>query len=96
MANSTLLRTGSVVPQFAQTLTINPTSINSNSISTETFTVTGLQVDAQVYVDAPNLEAGLFILGGICVTVNVLTLSIWNSTNAAIDPASQGFRISQF
>ena len=95
MAN-TNLRVGSVLPQLAQTVTLNPTSINANSISTETFTVTGLQTDSQTFVDAPNLEAGLFIIGAACSTVNVLALSIWNTTNAAVDPASQVFRVTQF
>lgn len=90
---STLLRVGSSGPQFAQTVTLDPSSINANAVSVETFSVTGVNTDTQYRVDAPNLEAGLFLLGAICTTVNVLTLSIWNSTNASVNPASQGFRI---
>lgn len=90
---STLLRVGSGSYQQVLTPTLDPSSINANSISVETFTVTGVNVDTQYRVDAPNLEAGLFIIGSTCATANVLTLSIWNSTNGAVNPASQVFRV---
>ncbi len=90
---STLLRTGSGSYQQVLTPTLDPASINANSVSVETFTVTGVNVDTQYVVDAPNLEGGLFIVGSICTTANVLTLSIWNSTNGAVNPASQVFRV---
>jgi len=90
---STLLRAGSGSYQEVLTPTLDPSSINANSISVETFTVTGVNVDTLYHIDAPNLEAGLFILGATCATANVLTISIWNSTNASVNPASQVFRV---
>lgn len=87
------LRVGSGSPQFAQQVTLDPSSINANSVSVETFTVTGVTLDTMYRADGLSLEAGLFILGARPTAANTLELSIWNSTNAAVNPASQTFRI---
>ncbi len=91
---STALRVGSGSYQFVQRITLSPSAINANSISVETFTVTGVDTDMNFVVSCPNLNAGLFILDATCATVNVLTLTIWNSTNGSITPtASSVFRV---
>lgn len=90
------LRVGANVPQFVQQVTLNPSNITANSISTETFTVTGVVQDTSYKVDALSLEAGLFILGAVPTAANTLAISIWNTTNADINPASQTFRIIGF
>ncbi len=81
---------------FVASPTLNPANVTANSISTETFTVTGVVPEFQYRTDCPTLEAGLFIVGSICTAKNVLTLSIWNTTNADINPASQVFRVLGF
>ncbi len=87
------LRVGAAVPQFVQQVVLNPANVTANSVSTETFTITGVTQDTQYKVDALSLEAGLFIIGAIPTAANTLSLSIWNTTNADINPASQTFRI---
>ena len=90
-------RVGSGSYQFASNVTIDLSSINANSVSVETVAVTGVNTDTSYNVDCPTLDAGLFILGAICTTPNVLTISVWNSTNGAVNPAStQVFRIIGF
>lgn len=90
------LRVGSGSYQFAQQVTLDPSSINANSVSVETFTVTGVNLDTQYKVDALSLDAGLFILGARPTAANTLEISIWNSTNGSVNPASQTFRIVGF
>ncbi len=75
---------------------LNPSAINANSISTETFTVNGILPEFQYRVDCPTLEAGLFIIGAYCSAANTLSLSIYNTTVASVNPASQVFRVLGF
>ncbi len=93
---STLLRVGSSVPQLVTTVTLDPSAIGANTVSSETFTVTGANTDMNFSVSAPNLDAGLFILEATCATANILTISIWNTTVASVNPASQVFRVIGF
>ena len=88
---------GSGSHQKAFEATIDPTSVNAGSVSVETFSVTGLGDETNaVYVQAPSLEAGLFIVGAKITDLNTLELSIWNSTGAPVDPASQTIKILVF
>lgn len=91
-----ILTTGANVPQLVQVVTLDPSSINANSVSTETFTVTGVNLQCTYKVDALSLEAGLFIIGAVPTAANTLAISIWNTTNASVNPASQQFRILGF
>lgn len=79
--------------QYVNQVTLDPSSINANSISVETFTVPGVIPYARYLVSCPTIENGLFLQGGSCTTAGVLTLSIWNNTNASVNPASQIFYI---
>lgn len=90
------LRVGASLPQFLQQVTLDPSSIGANTISSETFTVTGVVTDTMYRCDALSLEAGLFIISCIPSATNTLTISIWNSTNSTVNPASQTFRIIGF
>ena len=78
---------------FVQEVTLNPSAINANSISKETFTVNGLLPEMVVCVNAPNLEAGVFCISAFASAANELTLVLWNSTAASVNPASQAFKV---
>ncbi len=82
--------------QFCSNVSLNPSSINANSVSVETFTVTGVNLDTMYHCDALSLDAGLFIVGCRPTAANTLELAIWNSTNASVNPAAQDFRIIGF
>lgn len=84
---------GANVPQFIGDITLDPSSIPAFKYQTETFAVAGLTTDMVVNVKAPSLEAGLLLVGAQCLTVAVLTLTFYNPTSAAINPASQAFKI---
>jgi len=86
-------RGGSGDYQFLSNVTLNPANVTASSISSETFTITGINTDTMYVVDAPSLEAGLFLLGAVPTAVNTLRLDILNTTLADINPASQVFRI---
>lgn len=87
------LTVGGPYPQFVQEVTLNPSNVTANSISEETFTVTGVRTDVMYEADALSLEAGLQLLKPTPTAANTLKLRIWNTTNADINPASQTFRI---
>lgn len=84
---------GANVPQFIGDITLDPSSVPAWKYQTETFTVAGLTTDMVVTVKAPSLEAGLVLLGSQCLATGVLTLTFSNQTSAAVNPASQAFKI---
>lgn len=90
------LRTGSVTARLATSATLNPSSVPANNFSTETFTVKGLQTDMCLDVNAPSLETGLVLVNKFVSAADTLKMTFWNTTNAAIDPASQEFRVVAF
>jgi len=75
--------------KFAQKLNIHPSVVVSSTVSTQTFTMTGLDADGLVVVNAPSLETGLVIANAFVATTNVLTLQIWNPTGVDITPGAQ-------
>lgn len=79
--------------QFIADVTLNPSSVPAYSKQTETFACPGLTIDMVVAVKAPSLEAGVFLSGGSCTAKDVLALTFDNWTAAAIDPASQTFKV---
>lgn len=87
------MATTACVGQFISDVTLNPTSIPAFSRQIETFAVPGLTIDMVVAVKAPSLEAGVFLIGGSCTAKDVLSLTLENVTSAAIDPASQTFKV---
>ena len=89
-----ILNTGGS-PKFAQNITLQPGAVTSNVVSTQTFTVKGLDPDGLVLINAPSIETGLFVVNAFVATKNVLTLQFWNTTGSTITPASQRFSIYQ-
>lgn len=84
---------GSSVPQFVGDITLDPSSIPAFSYQTETFAVSGVTPDMIYSVRAASLESGLVLLGSNCTTAGTLILTFWNPTSAAINPASQVFKV---
>ncbi len=80
-------------PQYMRDVTLNPASIDAATVSSETFTVAGLATDMVVTVNAPNIEAGLFVIHANVSAANTLKLAIWNTTGAPVNPASQVFKV---
>ena len=72
--------------------TIDPTSVNATSESTQTFTVTGLSAKDIVIVNKPTKTAGLSILDEFA-TANTLSITYRNFTGSSIDPPSETYLI---
>jgi hypothetical protein len=84
---------GSGHPQVRE-ITLNPGNVVAGATSAKTFTVTGLTTDMVPIVTAPNLEAGVYLVGPAWVSAtNTLKLIFWNTTGADVDPASQVFKL---
>lgn len=90
------LTVGSSVPQFVQEVTLNPGNVPASSTSVETFTITGIRLNTMYHVDALSMEAGISVLGARPTATNTLEITFFNPTVAAINPASQTFRIIGF
>jgi hypothetical protein len=88
-----MIEVGASLPQIAQDLTVNLSSIAGNSVSQETTAVVGVTPYQTFSLAAPALEAGLVLLGAGCTTAGTLIISVWNTTSAAINPASQSFKL---
>ncbi len=88
--------TGADVPQFVTLTTQDAANVPANSVSQQTFTVTGVRLDTSYHVDALSLEAGLFIIQARPTANNTLEISFFNPTNADINPASQQYRVIGF
>lgn len=67
---------------------INPTQVNANSESTQTFTVTGLATNDVIYLNSPALEAGIGIMYYRVSATDTLQVRFRNFTAGNIDPAS--------
>lgn len=87
------IQIGSAGPRVVKAVTLNPSAVSANSVSRETFTVSELTTDMNVVVSAPSLEAGLFLIQARVTAANTLELSIWNTTGAEVNPASQAFNV---
>jgi hypothetical protein len=85
---------GSYQQKFTPTL--NAGNVAANSVVTEAFTVTGVNPETNYHVNAPSLEAGLFIIGAKSTAVNSLTIVFFNPTGSDINPASQQYNIIGF
>jgi len=81
---------------FIATPTLDPTTVPKKAIQVETFAVAGLDTTMRLIVDAPSLEAGLFLIGAEVSAADTLKLTFWNSTNGNINPAAQIFAIKGF
>ncbi len=90
------LSVGANTPQFVTTVTLDPANVPASSVSTQSFTVTGVRTDVMYKVDALSLEAGLFIVSATPTANNTLLIGFFNPSVADINPSSQVFRIIGF
>jgi len=81
--------------KFAQKITLQPGAVNANVVSTQTFTVKGLDADGLVVINASSIETGLILVNAFVASKDTLTLQLWNATGSTITPASQSFSIYQ-
>ena len=66
-------------------------SIGANTVSAETFTVSGLRTDTIVLVKKQTSNSGLVLLDSRISAADTLELTFWNTTGAPINPAAQNF-----
>lgn len=74
-------------------LTANPTQVNANDGSTQTFTVTGLATNDIVFLNPSALEAGLILAWYRVSATDTLQVRFQNVTASNIDPASGTWHI---
>ena len=72
---------------------LNLTSINATSYSTQTFTVTGLDTNDIITVNPPALTSGLYLLSYRVSAADTLSLTLYNSTGSPIDEAAGTYKI---
>lgn len=83
-----------LVPKIAIYVEVlNPASINGNTVSSQTFTITGISAFDNINANA-SLTAGLQLLQVHAIADNVIEVAIWNSSGGAIDQASTTFNIT--
>jgi len=95
MAGWTGVKTASAMT-FAQTVTLDVSSVPANSVQEESFTVNGLRADHCIVVNKPTADAGLIVVGARVSATNTLALTFQNVTGTAINPASQNFIVVAF
>lgn len=76
--------------------TIDPTTVNSNTTSEQTFTVTGLGTGMAVFVNKPTHQAGLGVVGARISAKDTLAITFMNTTGSGIDPTSETYQIVAF
>lgn len=97
MAASTSYNGFSSVAKFAQSVVIDAASVPASSVSVETFSVPGLDpTNMVVLVNAPDLVAGLTLIGSRISAKDTLELSIQNNTGGALNPVSQNMYVIAF
>ncbi len=81
--------------RFMRPVTLNPSNVPAHDISTQSFTVKGLQRDMFILVKAPSLENGLLLNEAkiYCTATDTLQVQFENITALDINPASQQFWI---
>lgn len=67
---------------------LDPASVSADSVSTQTFTVSGLTTDDVVIVNAPDLTDGLVVSNARVSSADTLELTFYNHTSSAIDESS--------
>lgn len=73
--------------------TINPGNVVANSELTETYTVTGLNVNDIVSVTPPALDAGIGIMYARISAIDTLQIRWRNFTGSDVNPASGTYLI---
>jgi len=76
---------------FIYSVTIDPASVAANSISAQTFTVTGLKTTDDVYV-VPGV-ATIGVAGARVSAANTLQVIFINPTASPIDPAASTWKV---
>lgn len=83
------LKVGAAPTQISQikvySPSLNPASVALTSVSTQTFTVTGLSTSDTVVVNPPSLTAGLLVTNCFVSAANTLSITFYNTTGSAID-----------
>lgn len=74
-----------------RTVSLDVPSIAANTVSAETFTVTGLKTEHFVLVKKQTSDTGLVLLDSRVSATDTLELIFWNTTGAPINPAAQDF-----
>ncbi len=74
-------------------VSLDVTSVAAGKIQEESFTVTGLKTSQVVVVNKHGDDDGLFLVGARVTADDTLALTFWNPSAAAIDPASQTFKV---
>jgi len=73
--------------------TLNPGSVNANTTSEQTFTVTGLNVADLVIVNKPSHTAGVGIVNARVSAADTLAITFMNTTGGAIDPPNEEYTV---
>jgi hypothetical protein len=73
--------------------TLNVASVAANTSAEQTFTVKGLTTDMMVFVNKPDLDAGLVVGNARVSAADTLALTFGNSTAGAVDPASEVYKV---
>jgi len=79
------------VQQFSEALT--PSAVGANSVSEQTFTVTGLTTSDVVIVNHPPLVYGLSVVSCRVSAANTLAITYQNITGGSLTPASDTYTI---
>jgi hypothetical protein len=90
-ATTIAIGSGTVISKVLKgTVTIDPTSINATTFSSQTFTLTGAVAGDTLILNPPaaGLTAGLFVLQHFVSGADTITICFYNSTGAPIDQAS--------
>lgn len=74
-------------------VSLNPTTVNANSESDQTFTVTGIDTQDKIYINPPDLVAGLGIMWYNVNAANTIKIRYRNFTGGNIDPAAGTYKI---
>lgn len=72
-------------------VTLDPASVNANSTSEQTFTVTGLTTKDIVTVNKPTHTSGLTIGNARVSAADTLAITFQNSTGGSINPPSESY-----
>lgn len=80
-----------VFQQFSQTIT--PTAVSANSVSTQTFTVTGLRTSDVVILNHAAFVYGISITAARVSANDTLEITYQNITGGSITPASMTYYI---
>ena len=76
-----------------RTESLDVPSIAANTVSAETFTVTGLKTENFVLVKKQTSNSGLVLLDSRVSATDTLELIFWNTTGSAINPSAQDFYV---